>query len=145
MEHDLFGKPASTFPDHALNAQHRVFGISEVAEPRPLRALEIFRHAARAERAEQSGNGAVRIDDDEGFAAPRQIASDRPGKADELADVTAIDQLRARDRALDQAGPENERVGASGGLAPQADAAVLGMTLQNVLLRQIEGNRWSPM
>src|ERR1700722_5530510 len=133
MEHDLFGKPASTFPDHALNAQHRVFGISEVAEPRPLRALEIFCHAARAECADQSGNGAVRIDDDEGLAVPRQIAPDRPGKAHELGNVTAVDQLRARDRALDDAGPENERVGVSAALAPQADAAVLGMTLEDVL------------
>ena len=38
----------------ASDAQHRVFGVGEVAEPRPLRALEIFRHAAAAEDADQS-------------------------------------------------------------------------------------------
>ena len=84
------------------------------------------------------GMAPFEIDDDEGFAAPCQVAPDRPGKAHEVGDVTAIDQLRARDRALDDAGPENERVGASGALAPQADTAVLGMTLEDVLLGGIE-------
>jgi hypothetical protein len=28
VEHDLFGKPASTFPDHALGVKHDLFGKS---------------------------------------------------------------------------------------------------------------------
>ena len=52
------------------DAQNRVFGISEIAEPRALRALEIFRLAAAAENADEPRNGAVGVDDDDGAAVP---------------------------------------------------------------------------
>jgi hypothetical protein len=51
-----------------------VFGVSEVAEARRLRALEIFRHAAAAEPAQHSGNARVGVDDDERLAVARQNA-----------------------------------------------------------------------
>ena len=126
------------------DAEHRVFGIGEVAEPRTLRTLEVFCHAAAKKCAEQSGNSAVRIDNDEWSAVPGEISPDRSGEADKVGDVAAIDHLRAGQEALHEPRAKHERVGAFGGLAPQADAAVLGMPREDLLVERIEGGSGLP-
>src|ERR1700726_1030049 len=123
-----------------LNAHQRVFGVSEVAEARALRALEIFRHVAAAVPAEQPRYRRVGIDYDEWQAAPRQHAPDRSGETDEIAHVAAIDQLRARDDAAHQTRAEDERIGALGRDAPQADAAVRGVGRQHLLIARVEAH-----
>src|SRR5882757_11258185 len=81
----------------ALEPEHHRFGVGEVPEGRPLRTLEIFRRLAVEIRAEKTRNPAIRVDDHERPSAARQIAPERPCEPDELLDVPAIDQLRARD------------------------------------------------
>ena len=51
----------------------------------------------------------------EAFAAAgrdEQAAAERSGKADEIADIAAVDQLRARQQLLDASRTEDDRVGA---------------------------------
>lgn len=80
-----------------------MFGVGKVAEARPLRAPEILRHLAAAIPAEKSRYRSVGVDDDERPASPREPAPDRSGEADEIADIAAENQLRARDAAFDHA------------------------------------------
>ena len=134
-----------TRPRDASNPQHRIFRVGEVAEARALRALEIFRHAAAAEPAEEARDGTVGVDNDEGPAVPCQDASDRPGEANEVADVAAVNQLRAGYAEPDQAGAEHEGVSTLACRAPQADAAVHGVLKQHLLVEGIEGHFRLPM
>src|SRR6202166_5330990 len=123
-----------------LNAHHRMFGVSEVAEARAPRAFEIFWHVAAAVPAEQSRYRRVGVDNDEWQTAPCQYAPDRSGETDEVAHVAAIDQLRARNDAAHQARAEDERIGALGRDAPQADAAVRGVGRQHLLIARVEAH-----
>ena len=123
-----------------LNPQQRVFGISEIAEAGTPRPLEIFRHAAATIHADQPRYRTVRVDDDDGSCAQREISPERSSKAGEVIDVGAIDQLRAGQDRPHQARPEHEGVGAFGRRAPQADAAMRGMLQQDLPRVGIEFN-----
>src|ERR1700675_3198271 len=69
-----------------LHAQYGVFGIGEIAEPRTLRPLEIFRLAAAAKESDEARYRAIRIDDNDGPPAQREVPADRPGEAGEVRD-----------------------------------------------------------
>ena len=124
--------------ERRLNPQQRIFGISEIAEAGTPRPLEIFRHAAATIHADQPRYGTVRVDDDDGSCAQREISPKRSSKAGEVIDVGAIDQLRAGHDRPHQARPKHEGIGAFGRRAPQADAAMRGMLQQDLPIIVIE-------
>ncbi len=65
---------ADGVPSHAVNGEFR---IGQVAEARPMRTPEIFAATWLPVDTGQSCDWAVRIDNDNRFYAPKQIASDR--------------------------------------------------------------------
>ena len=90
------------------DAQYGIFGVGEVTEPGALRPFEIFRHFALAEPPQQAGYGPVRVDEDKRSAVTHQRSSDRSGEPYKVADITAVDQLRTRYEAFDQASAKHK-------------------------------------
>src|SRR5580704_6098444 len=124
-----FDPPARQVSD----TQNREFGIGEIAEPRTLRALEIFWLAAPAEDADEPRYRAVRVDNDDRPAIAREVAAERSGKAREVGDIAAIDELRAGYNAFDEPWAKDKRIGVRRRRAPQTEAAMFRMLNEHLL------------
>jgi hypothetical protein len=94
------------------DTQHRVFRIGDVAEARTCRTFEVFRHVALAERADEPGDGTIRVDGNNHPAAPRKVSADRSCETNEVGAVGTVNQMRAGYEKFCPARPEHETVGA---------------------------------
>ena len=94
------------------DSQHRLFRIGNVAEARTCRTFEVFRHVALAERANEPGDGTIRVDGNNHPAAPRKVSADRSCETNEVGAVGTVNQMRARYERFCPARPEHETVGA---------------------------------
>ncbi len=86
----------------------------------------------------KSRDWSVGVDDDERITPAQEIAADQPRKADHVAKVATIDELGARQYALDKARPKDERTSAFWHYAPETQAAVCDMVDEKVSLERLK-------
>src|SRR5262252_4603481 len=81
------------------------FRVGEVAEARSRRAAEKFGLGVVEIASRETVDRAVRVDDHERQSARREMAPERPGKPNDVRNVAAVDEQRARNDAPDEARP----------------------------------------
>src|SRR5262245_17450316 len=135
------GWPAGQAGRKASHPEQRSLRVGEIAEARFHRSADELRHGAVEVPADEPFDRAVRIDDHERAAAQCKPAADGSGEAHDVGDVAAVDQLRARDDALDDARAKYERMRALARLAPEADAAKAGVRDQEIALEWLVRRR----
>src|SRR5262249_53868833 len=84
-----------------LNPKHGDFRVGEIANPRLIRATEVFGHLLVKVPSEDSCYGAVRVGDHNWPAAACKITPQRTRKINEVIDIAAVNEMNTRDGTLE--------------------------------------------